>query len=61
MAFREDHSQVRTGYAVENVALVRRLVTSVVQQDDRANGGTQTKRMRAAWNDDDREHLLQQL
>lgn len=61
VAFREDHSQVRTGYAAENLALVRRLVTSVIQQDDRANGGTQTKRMRAAWNDDYREHLLRQL
>jgi len=61
VAFREDHSQVRTGYAAENFALVRRLVTSVIQQDDREDGGTQTKRMRAAWNDDYREHLLQQL
>jgi hypothetical protein len=61
VAFREDHSQVRTGHAAENFALVRRLVTSVIQQDDREDGGTQTKRMRAAWDDDYREHLLQQL
>jgi predicted transposase YbfD/YdcC len=61
VAFREDHSPVRTGYAAENFALVRRLVTSVIQQDNREDGGTQTKRMRAAWDDDYREHLLQQL
>ena len=32
VAFKEDHSQVRTDSAAENLALVRRLVISVVKQ-----------------------------
>lgn len=61
VAFKEDHSQVRTDNAAENLALVRRLVTSVVKQDEEIDAGTQTKRMRAAWDDEYREHLLQKL
>lgn len=61
VAFREDHSQVRTANAAENLALVRRLVVSTVKQDDQVSAGTQTKRMRAAWDDSYREHLLQNL
>jgi len=61
VAFREDHSQVRTQNAAENLALVRRLVASAVKQDDRIDAGTQTKRMRAGWDDAYREHLLQHL
>jgi predicted transposase YbfD/YdcC len=61
VAFREDHSQVRAPNAAENLALLRRLAASTIKQDDRINAGTQTKRMRAAWDDEYREHLLQHL
>lgn len=61
VAFNEDHSQVRTDNAAENLALVRRLVASVVKQDEKIDAGTQNKRMRAAWDDEYREHLLQKL
>ena len=61
VAFREDHSQVRTQNAAENLALVRRLVASVVKQDDRVDAGTKNKRKRAGWDDEYREQLLQNL
>jgi len=61
VAFREDHSQVRAGYSAENVALLRRLAVSVLKRDEQVKAGTQTKRMRAAWDDDYRAHLLQHL
>jgi predicted transposase YbfD/YdcC len=61
VAFGEDHSQVRTQNAAENLALVRRLVASAVKQDDRVDAGTKNKRKRAGWDDDYREHLLQNL
>ncbi|MCS4185020.1 ISAs1 family transposase [Salinibacter ruber] len=61
VAFEEDHSQVRTQNAAENLALVRRLVASAVKQDDRVDAGTKNKRKRAGWDDDYREHLLQNL
>jgi len=61
VAFREDHSQIRMENAAENFALLRRLAASTIKQDDQIDAGTQTKRMRAAWDDDYREHLLQKL
>jgi predicted transposase YbfD/YdcC len=61
VAFREDHSQVRAGHAAENVALLRRLAVSVLKQDEQVGAGIQTKRMRAAWDDDYRARLLQHL
>ena len=61
VSFREDHSQVRTRNAAENLALVRRLAASAVKQDERVDAGTQTKRIRAGWDDGYREHLLQEF
>ena len=61
VAFKEDHSQVRTQNAAENLALLRRLVASTVKQDDRVDAGTKNKRKRAGWDDEYREHLLQKL
>jgi predicted transposase YbfD/YdcC len=61
VAFREDHSQVRTQNAAENLALVRRLVASVVKEDQKVDAGTKNKRKRAGWDDAYREHLLQKL
>ena len=61
VAFKEDHSQVRARNAAENLALVRRLATSAVKQDEKVDAGTQNKRMRAGWDDSYREHLLQEF
>lgn len=61
VAFREDHSRVRTQNAAENLALVRRLVASTLKRNEQVDAGTQTKRMRAAWDDHYREQLLQKL
>jgi predicted transposase YbfD/YdcC len=61
VAFDEDHSQVRTQNAAENLALVRRLVASAVKQDNRVDAGTKNKRKRAGWDDNYREHLLRNL
>jgi predicted transposase YbfD/YdcC len=61
VAFREDHSQVRMENAAENFALLRRLAASTIKQDEQVDAGTQTKRMRAAWDDEYREHLLQEF
>lgn len=61
VAFREDHSQVRTQNAAENLALLRRLVASTVKQDDQVDAGTKNKWKRAGWDEKYREHLLQKL
>jgi predicted transposase YbfD/YdcC len=61
VAFGEDDSQVRTGNGAENLGRVRRLALSMLKQDDSIDGGTETKRLRAAWDTEYLEHLLGQL
>jgi predicted transposase YbfD/YdcC len=61
VAFGEDDSQVRTGNGAENLGRVRRLALSMLDQDDSIDGGTETKRLRAAWDTEYLEHLLGQL
>lgn len=61
VAFGEDDSQVRTGSGAENLGRVRRLALSMLKQDDSVDGGTETKRLRAAWDTEYLEHLLGQL
>ena len=61
VAFGEDDSQVRSGNAADNLGRVRRLALSVLKQDDRIEGGTETKRLRAGWDTEYLEHLLGQL
>ena len=61
VAFGEDDCQVRTGSGAENLGRVRRLALSLLKQDDSIDGGTETKRLRAAWDTEYLEHLLGQL
>jgi len=61
VAFGEDDSQVRAGNGAENLGRVRRLALSMLKQDDSIDGGTETKRLRAAWDTEYLEHLLGQL
>ena len=61
VAFGEDDSQVRTGNGAENLGRVRRLALSMLKQDKSVDGGTETKRLRAAWDTEYLEHLLGQL
>ena len=55
VAFREDDSRVRTGFAAENLALVRKLTHNLLQQEKTLKRGTKTKRLRAGW---DKAYLL---
>lgn len=55
VVFREDDSRVRTGYAAENLGLVRRLALSLLQQEKTAKVGVQNKRLKAARSE---EYLL---
>ena len=52
MAFREDESRLRTGHGPENFAILRHIALNFIKQEASKNGGTQTKRLRAAWSED---------
>ncbi|MFQ6027766.1 MAG: ISAs1 family transposase [Dehalococcoidia bacterium] len=52
VAFREDQSRVRTGYAPENLALLRRIALNLLRQETTSKVGVKAKRLKAGWNED---------
>jgi predicted transposase YbfD/YdcC len=58
MAFREDECRVRSGHAAENLAVLRKLALTLIQQDRARTVGVKASRLRAAW---DTGYLLQLL
>jgi len=58
IAFREDESRVRSGYAAENLAVLRHIALNLLRQDTSAKCGTKAKRLKAGW---DAAYLLQVL
>ncbi len=55
IAFREDESRVRHGYADQNFAVLRRLALNLLRQEPTARMGTKAKRLKAGW---DHAYLL---
>jgi predicted transposase YbfD/YdcC len=50
IAFAEDQSRTRQGYAQQNLGLARRWALSLLRQDQSLRGGLATKRLKLAWN-----------
>ena len=58
IAFREDDSRVRTGYADHNLAVLRHIALNLLRQEQTAKVGVKTKRLKAGWNN---QYLLNVL
>lgn len=58
VAFREDESRARAGHAGANLAMVRRVALSLLKRAG-TKGSIQTRRMKAAWDDDYMLKVLQ--
>jgi predicted transposase YbfD/YdcC len=52
LSFREDESRVRTGYAPENLSVIRHLALNLLRQDQTIKGSIKGKRKRAGWDND---------
>jgi predicted transposase YbfD/YdcC len=52
VAFSEDDSRVRVGFAAENFALLRRIALNLLQQEQTLKRGIKTKRLKAGWDED---------
>jgi predicted transposase YbfD/YdcC len=52
VTFAEDRSRVRRDHGPENLALLRRLALSILQQDASCKDSLKGKRQRAGWDDD---------
>ena len=61
VAFREDLSRVRQGYAAENLAVIRHMVLNLLRQEKTAKVGIQNKRLRCAWDTTYRAMILSGL
>lgn len=60
VAFREDESRARAGHAGANLGIVRRVAVSLLKRAD-TKGSIQTRRMKAAWDDDYMLKVLQEI
>jgi predicted transposase YbfD/YdcC len=52
VAFQEDLSRVRTGYAAENLAVLRHIALNLLHHETSASCGVKAKRLKAGWNQD---------
>lgn len=58
VAFREDDCRIRSGHGDENLAVIRHLALSLLNQETSLKVGIQNKRLRAGW---DNDYLLKVL
>lgn len=60
VAFGEDQSRIRAGHAARNMATVRRLALNLLKQEESLSVGAKNKRLRAGWDQDYLQKVLQQ-
>lgn len=58
VAFLEDQSRIRTGYAAENMALIRKISHNALKSDRATKAGIKTKRLKAGWDNDYMQKIL---
>jgi len=52
VAFREDHSRIRSENGAQNFALLRRITFNALRREKTEKGGLRTKQKRCGWDHD---------
>lgn len=52
VAFDEDQSRIRSGHALENMTLMRKIALNLLAKEDSVKVGKKAKRLKAGWNND---------
>lgn len=58
VAFDEDQSRIRSGYAAENIAAIRKIANNALKQCTSRKGGVKAKRLQAGWDDQFMQEIL---
>src|SRR5437763_9832861 len=58
VAFREDDSRVRLGHASENLAVLRHITLNLLRQEKSSRVGIHAKRLKAGWDNDYLQRIL---
>lgn len=58
VAFQEDQSRIRTGYAAENIAAIRKISHNALKKCTSRKGGIKNKRLQAGWDDQFMQEIL---
>ena len=58
VAFDEDQSRIRSGYAAENIAAIRKIANNTLKQCTSRKGGVKAKRLQAGWDDQFMREIL---
>jgi predicted transposase YbfD/YdcC len=61
MAFREDESRIREGHAQENLAVLRHVTLKVLRREQTAHAGIKVKRLKAAWDTNSLQRILETI
>ena len=61
VAFNEDQSRIRIGYAAQNMATIRKIALNTVKKNKTSKRGVKGKRKQAAWDNSYLEELLMQV
>lgn len=59
LAFHEDLSRIRAGYAAENFAVLRQIALNLLKQETSKRQSMRGKRLKAGWSNDYLTQLLQ--
>ncbi|HOZ46428.1 MAG TPA: hypothetical protein PLO37_10640 [Candidatus Hydrogenedentes bacterium] len=58
IAFLEDQSRIRCGYAAENIATLHKIAHNALKKSTSRKGGIKAKRLQAGWDDHYMEEIL---